>query len=216
MINIELAQTNMLMQQIRAWGVLEEKWLNVIETIDRAKFVPKTYRDFAYADMSIPLGYGQSMLSPCNEARLLQALDPKTHEHILEIGTGSGYFTALLAANGAKVVSVEIIPALHQLAKQNLASFSSIELALGNGAFGWETQAPYDAIIITGALPLLAETFLSQLKPSGRLIAIVGRDKYAQQAIQCVKHKDGISQTSLFTTSIPYLLEGPSAETFVF
>lgn len=216
MMNTELAQTNMIMQQIRAWGVLEDKWLNVFETIDRARFVPKAYRDFAYADMSIPLGHGQVMLSPCNEARLLQALDPKAHEHILEIGTGSGYFTALLAAKGANITSIEIVPALYELATQNLASFSSIELALGNGAYGWETKAPYDAIIITGALPLLPEAFLSQLKSSGRLIAIVGKDKCAQQAIQCVKGKDSVNKTLLFTTSVPYLLDGPNAKTFVF
>lgn len=216
LMNTELARTNMLMQQIRAWGVLEDKLLSVIAEVDRARFVPEAYRDFAYADMAIPLGYGQEMLSPCVEARLLQAASPRPKDKVLEIGTGSGYFTALLASEGATVVSVELIPELSRRAQGLLADHKHISLAVGNAAYGWAEGAPYDMIVITGALSTLAPQFAEQLHVGGRLIAMVGRDVNAQKAFKFVRTKNGLTQTELFTTRTPYLLEGPGVETFTF
>ena len=214
-MNTESARINMLMQQIRAWGVLEDEWLSVIAKVDRARFVPERYRDFAYADMHVPLGYGQEMLSPGVEARLLQAASPAAHHNILEVGTGSGYFTALLASVGAKVMSVELIPELSAMASSKLKDRGHICLAVGNAAYGWAEAAPYDMIVITGALAALAPAFAEQLTMGGRLIAIVGRDVHAQKVFQFVKTEHGLTQTELFTVRTPYLLEGPGVEMFV-
>jgi len=215
-MNTELARTNMLMQQIRAWGVLEDKLLTVLAKVDRARFVPVEHREFAYADTAIPLGYGQEMLSPCVEARLLQALAPRPKTHILEVGTGSGYFTALLAQEGAQVTSVELISELSASAAKLLTDYTQVHLVVGNGAYGWATAAPYDAIVVTGALSLLSPHFAEQLKVGGVLVAIVGRYPQAQQAIKFVKTKTGLVSTPLFTLCTPYLLEGPDVEAFTF
>lgn len=212
----ELARTNMLLQQIRAWGVLDDALLATIARVDRARFVPEAYRDFAYADITIPLGYGQEMLSPGVEAKLLQAVAPKSSDHILEVGTGSGYFTALLAHEGAIVTSVELIPELSAKAGRLLADNEHVNLVIGNAACGWASRAPYDAIVVTGALSALSPEFAAQLKPGGRLVVMVGRDVYAQRALKFVKTEQGLTQTELFTTRAPYLLEGPSVDTFTF
>jgi protein-L-isoaspartate(D-aspartate) O-methyltransferase len=174
-MDIEQARYNMVEQQIRTWDVLDQQVLDLLFTVRREDYVPAEYRALAFADLEIPLPGGERMWQPKLEARVLQELALRTSESALEIGTGSGYFTALLAATAGDVTSVEIDPALSKSAAGKLArhGVSNVRLEIGDGARGWGNEL-YDAIVLTGSTPLLPERFLAQLKPNGRVFAIVG------------------------------------------
>jgi protein-L-isoaspartate(D-aspartate) O-methyltransferase len=174
-MDYEQARFNMVEQQIRPWEVLDQDVLDLLFTVRREEFVPPAYRSLAFADLELPLPGGEHMWAPKLEARVLQSLKLMRQESALEIGTGSGYFTALLASRAADVTTVEIDPALAASAAVKLArhSFANVRREVGDGAKGWG-QELYDVIVLTGSTPLLPETFLSQLKPGGRVFAIVG------------------------------------------
>ena len=174
-MDIEHARFNMVEQQIRTWDVLDQEVLDLLFTVRREEFVPAAYRLLAFADLEIPLGDGAKMWAPKMEARVLQELKLRPDESVLEIGTGSGYFTALLASRDTHVVSVEIDPRLAAEAQVKLAraGLGSVDLAAGDGARGWGTGT-YDAIVLTGSTPVLPETFVNQLNPGGRVFAVVG------------------------------------------
>jgi len=174
-MDIEKARFNMVEQQIRTWEVLDQGVLDLLFTVRRENFVPPEYKLLAFADLEIPIGDHQKMWTPKMEARVLQELQLAEGESVLEIGTGSGYLTALLARRGARVTSVEINPRLASEAKAKLAraGIGSIELAVGDGARGWG-NATYDAIVLTGSTPVLPDRFVEQLAPGGRLFAVVG------------------------------------------
>jgi protein-L-isoaspartate(D-aspartate) O-methyltransferase len=177
-MNIEQARFNMIEQQIRPWNVLEQDVLDLLMIVKREEFVPAAYRSLAFVDSEIPLPDGENMLPPKVEARVLQAVAVKKHEHVLEIGAGSGYMAALLAHQARHVTSVEINPAIRALAQKNLAAYgiSNVDVVLGNGAQGWtEGAAEYDAIVISGSLPFLPESFLPQIKVGGRIVAFIGQ-----------------------------------------
>lgn len=175
-MNIEQARFNMIEQQIRPWEVLDQDVLNLLAVVKRENFVPEAYRSIAFADLEVPLPGGQRMLSPKVEARVLQELAVKKHETVLEIGAGSGYMAALLAHRARSVLTVDILPELAELAKNNLAANGVInaEVALGDGSRGWNAAAPYDVICVSGGLPVLPQDILEQLKIGGRLAAFVG------------------------------------------
>ena len=179
-MDIEKARFNMIQQQIRPWDVLDPGVLDLLSIVRRELFVPKAYRDLAFADLEIPLGMpgetGKAMLPPRAEARMLQELSLKTTDKVLEIGTGSGYMAALMAAKAEFVHSVEIDPALVDMARNNLkkAGVANVGVDLGDGAQGWPLYAPYDAILLSGSAPELPESILRELKIGGRLAAIVG------------------------------------------
>src|SRR5215470_18125960 len=147
-MNFEQARFNMVEQQIRTWEVLDQSVLDLLFTVHREEFVPATHRALAFADLEIPLGDGERMWTPKMEARVLQELELKPEETALEIGTGSGYFTALLARSCAEVVSVEMNPRLSGAAKEKFqdAGFDNIGLEEGDGARGWGNGV-YDAIV---------------------------------------------------------------------
>jgi protein-L-isoaspartate(D-aspartate) O-methyltransferase len=174
-MDIEQARFNMVEQQIRTWEVLDQSVLDLLFVVRREDFVPAAYRLLAFADLEIPLTGGEKMWAPKLEARVLQELKLAPDESVLEIGTGSGYFTALLASRGAHVVSVEIDPGLSAEASAKLAraGIGTVELAVGDGARGWGT-ATYDAIVLTGSTPVLPDAFVGQLNPGGRVFAVVG------------------------------------------
>jgi protein-L-isoaspartate(D-aspartate) O-methyltransferase len=176
-MNIEQARFNMIEQQIRPWNVLDTDILDLLHVVKREQFVPAAYQNLAFADIEIPLPGGEAMFAPKLEARIMQELKVKKHETVLEIGTGSGYMAALLAHRAAKVTTVEINPEIKALAEQNLAKagISNVSVELGNGAQGWDKGAPYDVIVISGALEVLPEAFLKQVKVGGRIAAIVGQ-----------------------------------------
>jgi protein-L-isoaspartate(D-aspartate) O-methyltransferase len=174
-MDIEQARFNMVEQQIRTWDVLDQDILDLLFSVKREEFVPSIYRMLAFADLEIPLGDGERMWTPKMEARVLQELDLAAGESVLEIGTGSGYFTALLASQQAIVTSVEINPRLAAEARARLAraGIGGVELAVGDGAQGYGSDA-YDIIVLTGSTPVLPDALKAQLKPGGRMFAVVG------------------------------------------
>jgi protein-L-isoaspartate(D-aspartate) O-methyltransferase len=173
--DVERARFNMVEQQIRPWDVLDPEVLDLVATVKREAFVPPAYRNLAFADLEIPLGEGQTMWPPKLEARALQELKLSRGESVLEIGTGSGYLTALLASLGTLVTSVEIRPAFAASARAKLArhGIERVRIEVGDGARGWGREQ-YDAILLTGSTPVLPARFLEQLQPGGRVFAIVG------------------------------------------
>src|SRR5688500_14342557 len=175
-MDIERARFNMIESQIRTWEVLDQQVLDLLSVVKREEFVPPKYRPLAFVDMEIPLGHGEVMLAPKLEARLLQELTLRRTDKVLEIGTGSGYMTALLASLAAHVVSGELhaefsaaaAAALHRQGLQN------VTLDTGDGARGWLPHAPYDVILLTGSVPLVPPALRGQLRAGGRLLAVVG------------------------------------------
>ena len=174
-MDFEQARFNMVEQQIRTWDVLDQDVLDLLFTVRREDFVAPVHRALAFADLELPLPGGERMWAPKVEARVLQTLKVRSAESALEIGTGSGYFTALLASRANDVTTVEIDPVLAAGAAARLAryGFSNVRREIGDGAQGWGDEM-YDVIVLTGSTPLLPERFLAQLKPNGRIFAIVG------------------------------------------
>lgn len=219
-MDMEQARFNMVEQQIRPWDVLDQDVLDLLRELKREDFVPEQYRGLAFSDMEIPLGHGEMMLSPKLEARMLQEVGVKTTDKVLEVGTGSGYMTALLSrmANRGSVLSVEIIPELSSqaavLLKQHGAT--NITLETGDAARGWKQGGPYDVIVLTGSVPVLPEAFQADLKIGGRLFAVVGESPVMEaQLITCVA-KGVYRTTNLFETSVPSLKNAMQPQRFVF
>lgn len=176
-MNIEQARFNMIEQQIRPWNVLDQDVLDLLLVVKREDFVPAAYKALAFVDTEIPLPGGEAMFTPKLEARVMQEVLVKKHENVLEIGSGSGYMAALLAHKARHVTTVEIKPELKALAEANLAKagIANVTVELGDGAAGWGKGAPYDVIVISGALETLPDAFLKQLKVGGRIAAIIGQ-----------------------------------------
>jgi protein-L-isoaspartate(D-aspartate) O-methyltransferase len=175
-MNLEQARSNMVEQQIRPWEVLDQDVLDLLYTVPREEFVPAACRNLAFCDLEIPIGENEKMWPPKIEARVLQALAPRRSERVLEVGTGSGYLTALLAHRAAHVYSVEIRPQLAEFGRANLARHGAdnVTLEVGDGARGYAKWAPYDIIVLTGSTPVLPKGLLEALAPGGRLFAVVG------------------------------------------
>jgi len=217
-MNIEQARFNMIEQQIRPWNVLDQDVLDLLHVVKREQFVPAAYQNLAFADVEIPLPGGEAMLAPKFEARILQETGVKKHETVLEIGTGSGYMAALLAHRAAKVTTVEINPETAELAKKNLANAGvhNVTVEVGNGAQGWEKGAPYDVIVISGALEVLPEAILKQVKVGGRIAAIVGQAPVMEAAIISRTGENTYSTIKVFETNVRYLTGAPVPSHFQF
>jgi protein-L-isoaspartate(D-aspartate) O-methyltransferase len=166
----------MIEQQIRPWDVHKPQVLELLNRVRREDFVPEGYQSLAYADLEIPLPEGEHMLAPKIEARILNDLDLKPTDRVLEIGTGSGYMAALMGSLAASVLTLEVKPALAELARRNLAKagLSQVEVRLGDGSHGALHEAPFDVIVLSGSVPEVPSELLHQLAPGGRLFAIVG------------------------------------------
>jgi protein-L-isoaspartate(D-aspartate) O-methyltransferase len=175
-MNLEQARANMVEQQIRPWEVLDPAVLDLLYAVPREAFVPAPLRNLAFADLELPIGEGAKMMAPKIEARILQGLALRKTERVLEVGTGSGYLTALLARCAAHVHSIEIRPALAAFGRGNLErhGVDNVTLEVGDGARGDAKRAPYDVIVLTGSTPVLPATLREQLAPGGRLFAVVG------------------------------------------
>lgn len=221
-IDIEHARFNMVEQQIRTWEVLDQQVLDLLFAVRREDFVAPQYRSLAFVDMEIPLANnaptGERMLAPKLEARMLQELAVKPTDRILEVGTGSGYMTALLAKRGAHVTSVEINPAYSAVAATRLSAhgIANVTLEVGDAARGWSKHAPYDVIVLTGSVPVLADDFQRSLKPGGRLLAIVGEAPAMQARLTTCAGGGAYDSVSLFETCIAALRNAPQPERFVF
>ena len=217
-MNFETARHNMIEQQIRPWNVLDNNVLNLFNQVHREDFVPAEYKNEALVDTEIPLGNDEFMLPPRLEARFLQALDIKPHETVLEIGTGSGYLTALLAQLALRVISVDIDQTMSQEAGRKLAAhdISNVTLEIGDGANGWDEHAPYDVIILTGSTPKLSDKFELSLNINGRLLAVVGDAPNMEvQRITRTGEKE-FKRENLFETVIPPLKNAPQPVRFSF
>jgi protein-L-isoaspartate(D-aspartate) O-methyltransferase len=217
-MNIEQARFNMIEQQIRPWNVLDTEILELLHVVKREQFVPAAYQNLAFADVEIPLPGGDVMLAPKFEARTLQELNVKKHETVLEIGTGSGYMAALLAHRGAKVTSVEINAENRVLAQKNLAraGIHNVTVEEGNGALGWDKGAPYDVIVISGALEVLPEAILKLVKVGGRIAAITGQPPVMEFSIITRTGETSWNPVKVFETNIRYLAGAPVPSHFQF
>lgn len=214
--NIERARFNMVEQQIRPWEVLDSTVLNLFSTLPRERFVPEQWRDFAFADMQIPLGQGQVMLEPKLEARILQALNVKEGEQGLEIGTGSGFFAACMAQLCEHVTSVEIFPELREQAQRNLDAqgIDNVTLIEGDAANGWDDGKQYDVIAVTGSLPELHQGFHRSLRIGGRLALIVGEPPVMEGLLITRVADDQWATESLVDTRVPPLLNADKETKF--
>lgn len=216
-MNFQLARFNMVEQQIRTWDVLDQRVLDIVRDTPREDYVPDAYRNLAYADVSIPLGEGEVMMPPRVEARLLQALQLQPDDRVLEVGTGSGYLTALLARLAGWVVSVEIAEPLaaRALATLKAHGVENVTVEIGDAGRGWASAAPYDAIAVTGSLPLMEEQFQRQLKIGGRLFVIVGQEPAMEARLMTRAAQNDWVSESLFETVLPPLRGVREPERFV-
>lgn len=217
-MNFEQARFNMVEQQIRPWEVLDSRVLDLLENIQREDFVPVRYRKLAFADIAIPLEFDQVMMRPKIEARLLQALDLQADESVLEIGTGSGFMTACLAALAKNVVSVEIHQDLHDEAAEKLADkqVGNAELHVGDVMSGWQPEQAHDVVVVTGSVPVVPEQFLGWVNPGGRMIVIKGESPAMEALLMKRVDVTEWSVESLFETDLPSLLNAEQAPSFSF
>ncbi len=209
----------MVTQQIRTCEVLDERLLERLRTVPREDFVPAGQRAAAFADTPIPIGRGQVMFAPMLDARLANALALTGHDRVLEIGTGTGYLTAVMAGLARLIHSVEIIPEFKLRAAALLAAqgVANALLEVGDGAHGWPRHAPYDAILVSGALPLGPDArFRESLTVGGRLVVIVGESPAMEARLIVREGPDRFSERSLFETDVPVLTNAPQREPFYF
>jgi protein-L-isoaspartate(D-aspartate) O-methyltransferase len=228
-LDVDQARYNMVEQQIRPWDVLDQSILDLLFVVKREAFVPPQYRLLAFTDMEIPLRIedagtiydsGELMFAPKVEARLLQELGIKAHEHVLEIGTGSGYMAALAAHRAQYVTTVEIDPKLARFGAANLAraGVRNVKVEVGDGARGWPADgaAKYDAIIVSGGLPAVPQSLLDQLKVGGRLSVIVGEAPVMCAQIVTRVGESAYDTLKLFETNVKPLKNAWRPSTFKF
>ncbi|OIQ99773.1 protein-L-isoaspartate O-methyltransferase [mine drainage metagenome] len=217
MNNMELARFNMVEQQIRPWDVLDANVLDLLRKVKREHFVPVDKQSMAFMDVEIPLGHNAKMWFPKVEARALQALKLKVSDRVLEVGTGSGYLTALISRMAQHVTSVELVQELSARAARTLAAhhYDNVTLEVGDASRGWGSEK-YDAIVLTGSVPLPPESFYQMLNTGGRLFAIVG-DAPAMHATLVTCVAPGVFETiTLFETSVVPLINAPQPQRFAF
>ena len=207
-MNVEQARFNMVEQQIRPWEVLDQDVLDLLYAVRREEFVPQAHRSLAFSDLEIPLyenaGEGERMMQPKLEARIVQELAIRKTERILEVGTGSGYLAALLAARAHHVHSVEINATLKAFGEANLkrAGIDNVTVELGDAAQEWPRHAPYDIVVLAGSTPVLPRGLLAGLKPGGRLFAVVGDPPVMEARLVTCIAEGSYHATDLFETCL--------------
>lgn len=218
MATSQKARINMIKQQLRTNNVLNEDILSLFEIFPREDFVPSSYKHFAYSDMQIPLAHSQRMMTPVEEGLLLQGLALKGNETVLEVGTGTGFLTAMLSRLCNQVISIDYFPEFTQQAQQKLATFhcNNVELITGDACRGWLDKAPYDVIVFTGALETLEETQRLQILPGGKLFAVIGKEPVMQGQLHHLDHSGNWHGSVLFETCLPQLIDKLKPKEFVF
>lgn len=215
-VDLKQARRNMVENQVRPWEVLDARVLETLNDLPRESFVPPAHRALAYADLPLPLPHGESMMKPVVEGRALQALELKPHEEVLEIGTGSGYFTACLARLAARVVSVERHADFVELARTRLrsAGIDNAELLHADALHEFRPARAFDALAVTGAVAGVPAIFRDWLKPDGRMFVVTGTEP-AMRALLLRRDGDGhFSEERLFETDLPYLVGAEPAQRF--
>lgn len=209
-MNFAQARFNMIEQQIRPWNVLDTGVLELLSTVSREAFVPAAHKALAFADLEIPLPGGQCMLAPRLEARLLQDLALQAHESVLEIGAGSGFMAALLSHRAAQVLSVELLPELVEMARNNLqkAGIRNVTVRQDDGAKLSAAHGTFDAIVLSGSVTQVPHDLLQRLNVGGRLIAIVGDEPQMRATL--------VTRTSAtdFRTTQPWDANAPRLQHF--
>jgi protein-L-isoaspartate(D-aspartate) O-methyltransferase len=215
-MNFEVARSQMLGQQLRAWDVLDDRVLLAFADTPRENFVPPDYRDLAFADTEIPLAHGQAMLAPKVEGRILQALQIEPIDDVLVVGTGSGYLTACAARLAKHVTSVDIFPDFETAAEPKLAAcgIHNVELKAAD-ALRLPYRAQFDAIAVTGSVPVQNGHFVSMLRPQGRLFIVIGRDPAMEAQLITLQPNGATTTDSLFETVLAPLINSERPEPFV-
>jgi protein-L-isoaspartate(D-aspartate) O-methyltransferase len=216
-MNIDFARQQMIDQQVRAWTVLDSAVLGVLSAVRREEFVPGSYQSVAFADMEIPLGHGEFMMTPTVEGRVLQALDLMGNEHVLEIGTGSGFLTSCLAKLSRTVTSVDLHEDFVRTAARKLANagIDNIDLRTMDATRELPGER-YDAIAVTGSIESLDPRFVHALKPDGRLFVVVGSPPVMEARLVRHASDTGWRGETLFETSLGPLVHGTLPPQFVF
>lgn len=215
-MNVEQARFNMIEQQIRPWDVLDPAVLQLLNLVRREEFVPAAVRHLAFMDTELPLLPGRLMLQPKVEARLLQELQVQSNDRVLELGTGTGYLTALLAHQAAEVLSIEPDAELAEAARGRLRrlGLSSVEVRQGVPAQG--APGPWDVIVLTGSLPAAPEALKAQLKVGGRLLLVEGEQPVMRAALYRCVAAGQYQRTELFDTVLPRLAGASEPSAFAF
>jgi protein-L-isoaspartate(D-aspartate) O-methyltransferase len=218
MLDMEQARFNMIEQQIRPSDVLDSRILELLRHVRREHYVPKNMREMAFMDMEIPLGHGVAMWQPRLEARAVQELHITRKDRVLEVGTGSGYLTALLSMLADHVTTVEIVPELSAAAGQQLKAcrHENITLEVGDGAQGWGNGASYDVIVLTGSTPVLPAVFQSSLNVGGRMFAIVGDAPAMEARLITRVAPDTYETVTIMEACVAPLQNAQQPERFVF
>lgn len=217
-MNFEQARQNMVENQVRPWEVLDSRVLEVLGRVRREDFVAPEHRKLAFADLSLPLGHGEVMMKPVLEGRVLQSLELTENDHVLEIGTGSGFLTACLASLSAHVTSVDIHADFIATAGQRLAQagIANVKLETGEAVNAWQPAGQFDAVVVTGAVHEIPQRFLGWLKPGGRLLAVRGQSP-AQQVVLLTHEGEGrYREEGILETDLPYLIHAEPPRRFVF
>jgi len=206
-MNIEQARFNMIEQQIRPWEVLDQGVLSLLAVVKREDFVPPAYKALAFVDTEVPLPNGQAMLAPKVEARLLQELEVRKHECVLEIGTGTGFMAALLGHKAQQVITLESDAQLAETARANLrrAGVMNVSVRHADGSRGLPDEGPFDAILLSGSVAEVPPQLLAQLKVGGRLAAIVGQQPVMRAMLFTRSTEHDFSSVELFDTVAPRL-----------
>ena len=216
-MNFEQARQNMVENQVRPWEVLDADVLETLKGIRREDFVAAAHRNVSFADLTLPLGHGEVMMKPVVEGRVLQALELKKSDTVLEIGTGSGFLTACLARLSAHVTSIDMHADFVEGARQRLAatSVTNVTLETAEAVNGYHPTGVFDAVVITGAVHAVPEKFVRWLKPGGRMFVVRG-DSPAQTAVLLTHEGEGrYREESLFETDLPYLAHAAPVKRFV-
>ena len=217
-MDIELARSNMIEQQIRTWDVLDMDVLELLGELHREDFIPDDYKEQAFTDMCIPIGHGQTTMTPKVEARLLQSLDLTPENTVLEVGTGSGYLTALLARTAKQIKSIDIYPDFITSASDKLvkSGLTNIELDSADVYELLDSKDTYDVVVLTASLPSFDERFMNLLNDNGKLFAIIGESPAMEACIYTKQGESYSKQQSLFETDLPALIGSPEKEVFEF
>ncbi len=217
-MNFEQARFNMVEQQVRPWEVLDPRVLELLEKTHREDFVPVRYRKMAFADFAVPLDHDQSMMKPVVEGRLLQSLELKEDETVLEIGTGSGFITACLAQMAKRVVSVDIHEQFttETEAKLKDKDIQNVELETGDAMSGWQPEQAHDVLVVTGSVEDVPDHFRGWVNPGGRMFVVCGDSPAMEAKLLTKLNATEWREESLFETDLPRLINAGKAPEFEF
>jgi protein-L-isoaspartate(D-aspartate) O-methyltransferase len=214
-LNFDVARSQMLAQQLRTCEVTDQRVLDVLATTPRESFVPQGFAELAFADTSIPIGHDQHMLTPQLEGQILQTLQIRSIDEILEIGTGTGYLTACLARLGAQVKSVDIFPEFVSAAERRFSEQRLTGITLESAdATTHEWENAFDVVIISAALPQLTSRYTDLLKPGGRMFVFIGVDPVIKACLVTRSTDDSLETETLFETSVAPMINARSDAAF--